>query len=114
MRDGVMAAIPYPIRVIVGYLAWRKNNAGLHSQGTSRFSAEEIHSFRDKIWHSLDDLLGESRRKTASGQKIFWAFGGKGPTEADTSLYGFIIAGLVCDAYFSFPKSLCDFRFFPC
>ncbi|RAO68828.1 uncharacterized protein BHQ10_004840 [Talaromyces amestolkiae] len=98
MRDGVMAAIPYPIRVIVGYLAWRKNNAGLHSQGTGRFSAEEIHSFRDKIWHSLDDLLAESRHKSLSGQKLFWALGGEGPTEADTSLYGFVIAGLVCDA----------------
>uniref|UniRef100_A0A093V1A0 Failed axon connections like n=1 Tax=Talaromyces marneffei PM1 TaxID=1077442 RepID=A0A093V1A0_TALMA len=98
MRDGVMASIPYPIRVIVGLLAWRNNNAGLYSQGTGRFSAEEIHSFRDKIWHSLDDLLAESRHKAASGQKVFWALGGKGPTEADTSLFAFVIAGLVCDA----------------
>ncbi|QGA16297.1 hypothetical protein EYB26_003964 [Talaromyces marneffei] len=98
MRDGVMASIPYPIRVIVGLLAWRNNNAGLYSQGTGRFSAEEIHSFRDKIWHSLDDLLAESRHKAPSGQKVFWALGGKGPTEADTSLFAFVIAGLVCDA----------------
>lgn len=111
MRDEVMASIPYPIRVIVGYLAWRKNNAGLHSQGTGRFSTEEIHSFRDKIWHSIDDLLAESRHKTSSGQKVFWASGGKGPTEADTSLFGFVIAGFVCDAYVFFPGLFCSSRF---
>lgn len=105
MRDGVMAAIPYPLRVVIGYLAWRKTNAGLCSQGTGRFSAGEIHSFRDKIWHSLDGLLAESRHKNPSGQRPFWALGGKEPTEADTSLFGFVIAGLVCDAYV-FPSIL--------
>ncbi|EED17539.1 glutathione S-transferase, putative [Talaromyces stipitatus ATCC 10500] len=101
MRDGVMASIPYPIRVIVGYIAWRKTNTTLHGQGTGRFSLEEIHSFRSKIWHDIDNLLAESRHKTsaaAAGRNVFWALGRKGPTEVDTSLFGFIIGGLVCDA----------------
>lgn len=28
----------------------------------------------------------------------FWALGGKGPSEADTTLFGFIAAAMVCDA----------------
>ncbi|OKL61399.1 hypothetical protein UA08_03845 [Talaromyces atroroseus] len=98
MRDGIMASIPYPLRVVIGYIAWRQCNATLHGQGTGRFSADEINSFREKIWSSFDNLLADARHKTASGQKLFWALGGKEPSEADTALFGFIVAGLVCDA----------------
>jgi hypothetical protein len=98
MRDGIMAPIPYPLRVVIGYIAWRQCQATLHGQGTGRFSADEINAFREKIWNNFDNLLADARAKTASGQKLFWALGGQGPTEADTALFGFIVAGLVCEA----------------
>lgn len=93
-----MAVIPYPIRIVIGYMTWRKVIAGLHFQGTGRYSTEEVDSFRSKIWHDLDNLLAESRHKTPSTQKIYWALGGKEPTEADTTLFGFTMSALLCDA----------------
>jgi hypothetical protein len=102
MRDKVLAAIPYPVRIIVGLLAHRKNMQTLHGQGTGRFSGAEIALFRNDVWENLDNLLVESKRKQAiKKQELnepFWAMGGDGPTEADTVLFGFIVGALVCDA----------------
>lgn len=98
MRDKILAALPYPVRVAVGLLIWRKINASLYGQGTGRFSAEEIRAFRVKIWRHIEDLLAEAKRKAGSSDGVFWIFGGSEPTEADTAVYGFIIGGLVCRA----------------
>lgn len=98
MRDHVMAPIPYPLRVVIGYLAWRQNMATIYGQGAGRFSAEEVNSFRSKIWHHFDDLLADARHKTPPAQKMFWVLGGQGPTEADTTLFGFIVGCLLCQA----------------
>lgn len=93
-----MASMPYPIRVVVGVLAWRKVNAILPGQGTGRFSLEEIHSLRENIWQSVEHLLADAKAKVPKDQPVFWLFGGKQPTEADTVVFGFIIGSLICGA----------------
>ena len=71
----------------------------LYGQGTMRFSAEELSSFRKQIWESLNALLVASRSKkqeSGTDPAIFWVMGGNEPTEADTTLFGFICSALVC------------------
>lgn len=53
MRDHVLWALPYPVRVLVGLLIYRNNVATLHGQGTGRFTPEEIATFRHEIWEVL-------------------------------------------------------------
>ncbi|KAI0828429.1 hypothetical protein F5Y06DRAFT_283176 [Hypoxylon sp. FL0890] len=99
MRDYALWSIPYPIRVVVGLLVYRKYNAMLQGQGTGRFTAEEIAAFRHEIWEGLNALLATSRsNSTASKDDPFWALGGDHPTEADTCLFGFIVSVLICTA----------------
>ncbi|KAF5874214.1 putative failed axon connections [Botrytis fragariae] len=98
-RDKVLGSVPYPMRVLVGILAYRQMKATLYGQGTGRFTSEEIMVFRKEIWQSLDGLLETSRKPTldvAPAKKDpFWCLGGEQPTEADASLFGFIISILV-------------------
>ncbi|KAK8052658.1 hypothetical protein PG996_011959 [Apiospora saccharicola] len=63
MRDHIFAAMPYPLRVVIGLLAHRGMVATLHGQGTGRYTAEEIASFRLEIWESINSLLTASRDK---------------------------------------------------
>ena len=100
MRSKVLAALPYPMQILIGLLAYRGVTRTLHGQGTMRFSTEEISSFRKKIWENVNALLAESKRKAGAGagNDVFWLWGGKGPSEADTTLFGFISTGLVCEA----------------
>ncbi|CRG87706.1 hypothetical protein PISL3812_04726 [Talaromyces islandicus] len=99
MRDKILAAIPYPARMVVGMIVWRKINASLYGQGTGRFSPEEIRASREKVWHHIEDLLADARCKAGvSSDRVFWIFGGSEPTDADTAVFGFIIGGLVCGA----------------
>jgi hypothetical protein len=82
-------------------LAYRKTMATLHGQGTGRFSGLEIAAFRESIWRDISSLLVESRTKSASSKdesECFWLLGGDQPTEADATLYGFIIGALICHA----------------
>ncbi len=102
MRSGVLAALPYPVQVIVGLLAYRGVMQTLYGQGTSRFSAEEMIVFEKEIWENVNALLVAAKKKmeTETEEKVpFWVLGGKGPSEADTTLFGFIAAAMVCDAY---------------
>jgi hypothetical protein len=104
MRSKVLSALPYPIQVAVGLLAYRNVSATLYGQGTGRFSTAEISSFRHHIWVNIDALLDDARRKqteTGAGDAMFWVLGGNGPSEADTTLFGFIATALVCTAYVS-------------
>ncbi|KAI1209548.1 uncharacterized protein F4807DRAFT_96858 [Annulohypoxylon truncatum] len=112
MRDNVLWPIPYPIRVVVGLMVYRKNNAMLHAQGTGRFTAEEINNFRREIWERVSALLAVSRSssKSSGNEKPFWALGGEQPTEADTCLFGFIVSTLICTAG---PDSQKEIRKFP-
>jgi hypothetical protein len=95
MRDHVLWQLPYPVRVLVGLLIHRNTVSMLHGQGVGRLSAEEIALFRGEIWEHFSDLLADRR---TPGSEPFWLLGGKEPTEADASLFGFIVSALICKA----------------
>ena len=93
MRDvGPLSGIPYPVRILVGYLAHSKLVRTLHGQGTGRYSKEELTSLRREAWSSLDDLAAEASRSSGKGPK--WILGGEKPTEADACLHGFVASTL--------------------
>ena len=114
MRPHTLAALPYPVQLVVGLLAYRKISAALYGQGTGRFSAEEISSFRKEIWESVNALLVTARRKTqeiktrGEGDATFWVLGGSTPSEADATLFGFVASALVCAAYVSLNRPIVD------
>lgn len=56
MRDNVLWSIPYPLRVVIGLIVYRKNIAMFHGQGTGRFTVEEIGEFRREIWEGINAL----------------------------------------------------------
>lgn len=97
MRDYTMAKVPFPQRTIYGYLGFRDIVRKLHDQGTSRFSDAEIHAFRREIWESVNAFLEDSRR-SATTDRCFWVLGADEPTEADATVYGFIVSTLIADA----------------
>ena len=103
MRDHTLWAVPYPLRIIVGMIVQRRHTAMLHGQGTGRFSDEELAQFKSEIWQTLDDQLNVSRIKADKEglEGPFWILGGSHPTEADATLFGFIVSVLVCSAYVS-------------
>ncbi len=100
MRDHSLGSIPYPIRVVVGILAHWKHSAMLHGQGTLRFTNEELTSFKHDIWGTIAGLLQASKTEATSQNTDdpFWALGGDRPTEADATLFGFIISVLISTA----------------
>lgn len=69
----------------------------LHVQGTSRFTPEELRSFKQKIWSTLDGMLAGSK-KSSDGDGVFWALGHDHPTEADACLFAFIVSSLITTA----------------
>jgi hypothetical protein len=97
MRDYTMAKVPFPQRTIFGYLGYRGIVRKLHDQGTGRFSEEEIRRFRREIWESVNAFLEESR-KSAGKEGCFWVLGGDQPSEADATVFGFIVSALIADA----------------
>jgi hypothetical protein len=100
MRDTVLASIPFPVRLIVGLLAYRKHASTLDGQGVLRFSGEEAAALRFEIWESVNAMLAESRGQVEKAGKTssdpFWVLGGESPTEADPVVFGFITASLDC------------------
>jgi hypothetical protein len=102
MRDHVFQALPYPVRIVVGMLVYRSTITTLHGQGTGRYTAEEIAYFRKTIWDGINDLLVESKSKAKSAitdsRVPFWVFAGEKPTEADATLFGFIVSVLTSTA----------------
>ncbi|KAJ4302005.1 hypothetical protein N0V88_002136 [Collariella sp. IMI 366227] len=100
MRDTVLAAVPYPVRVLVGLLAYRKVMGTLHGQGVLRYTREEAAAARREVWEGLNAMLVEARsRALAAGrQGPFWVLGGEKATEADSVVFGFVAASLVCKA----------------
>ena len=97
MRDHILWSLPHPMRVLVGLLVYRNTMATLHGQGTGRYTTEEIAGFRGEIWKSVNELLIKAK-KEAKSDGPFWVLGGTEPTEADTTLFGFIVSVLVCSA----------------
>ncbi|BCS26292.1 glutathione S-transferase family protein [Aspergillus puulaauensis] len=105
MRDHVLGAVPYPIRVVIGMLIHRTMVQTLHGQGTGRYSADEVQEFRVEAWNAVNDLLVASKVKKTQHQEQqgdadqpFWVLGGEEPTEADTTVFGFVISALICTA----------------
>ncbi|KAL8828125.1 MAG: hypothetical protein Q9191_002772 [Dirinaria sp. TL-2023a] len=101
MRSQVLSALPYPIQVVVGLLAYRSQRQTLYGQGTGRLSVDEIDSFKLEVWENVNALLTASKDKLAKrGVKgaMFWVLGGSGPSEADAVLFGFIASALACTA----------------
>jgi hypothetical protein len=103
MRPGILWAMPYPVQIVVGLLAYRKISKTLYGQGTMRYTYEEIGAFRLQIWESVNALLVASQSKVKRDLNAlnhpFWVLGGEEPTEADATFYGFITSALVCTAY---------------
>jgi hypothetical protein len=101
MRSYVLKALPYPMQVVLGYIIHRNTVKNLHGQGTGRFTDEEIAEFREEIWRNIDNLLKLSKSKLGAKQKDvpFWLLGGSDPSEADMTLFGFIVSVLICTAY---------------
>jgi hypothetical protein len=96
----VLQALSYPMQVIIGHFIYNSTVKTLNGQGTGRFTDEEIAAFREEIWSNINELLLASKSKLSGGQKAapFWVLGGDKPTEADTTLFGFIVSVLLCDA----------------
>lgn len=101
MRSNALAAVPWPLQLLVGWLAYRSVTSALYGQGTGRLSGDEVLVFKEEVWESLDALLAESKpSKPSTGRaEPFWLLGGPEPTEADATVYGFIAGALVCDAW---------------
>ncbi|KAH7382724.1 hypothetical protein DE146DRAFT_240176 [Phaeosphaeria sp. MPI-PUGE-AT-0046c] len=97
MRDYTMAKIPMPQRVAAGEQAYRANIQKLHDQGTGRFTDDEIHVSRKEIWEGINAMLKDSQ-KMANSDKCFWVLGSDNPTEADTTVYGFIVSTLIAES----------------
>lgn len=105
MRPHVLAAVPWPLQIIVGWLARRAVTNGLYQQGTGRLTDDEVQIFKEEVWDSLNALLTESvktssrkKSKTNDDDAPFWVLGGEEPTEADATVFGFIASALICTA----------------
>lgn len=100
MREHALSTLPYPLRVVIGFLIYRNTTKYLHGQGTSRYTPDEIRSFRHEIWEAISDLLMSAKAAANLGvrRSPFWALGGDHPTEADATLFAFIVSVLICTA----------------
>ncbi|TVY47840.1 Failed axon connections-like protein [Lachnellula cervina] len=113
MRANIFGFMPYPLQVLVGYLAYRSMSAALYGQGTSRFSGEEISAFRKRIWESFNALLVVSKKKLLvhdDRASPFWLLGGTEPSEVDAVLFAFVCSTLV---FFRGPESRGIVKSFP-
>jgi glutathione S-transferase len=104
-RDYIMRDVPYPVRVVIGLLAYRGNMRKLREQGAARFSGEEILGFKREIWGVLDGVLRKSREEFLNGRQgtrketsCCWVLAGENPTEVDACLYGFVASVMVCES----------------
>lgn len=101
MRTNMLAAIPWPLQVFAGWMARRTVISTLYGQGAGRFTEDEVLMLKEEVWDSVNALLTESV-KTSSRDDVdeapYWILGGKEPSEADATVYGFIVGGLICTA----------------
>ncbi|KIW16464.1 hypothetical protein PV08_06518 [Exophiala spinifera] len=108
-RDKALWAVPYPMRVVIGFFIHRGVTHTLHGQGTGRFSDEEVRKLKTEVWQSIDNVLRQ-RLKPAMATEPAWILGGDAPTEADATLFGFIVSALVSE---SNPESRSLVKTFP-
>lgn len=109
-RDKALWSIPYPLRILVGYLIYRNMKTTLHGHGVGRLTSGEVLAMKTEIWQHLDDVLKRRLRPRPAGDgdaapvsvdvdedEPVWCFGGERPTEADATLFGFIVSVLISD-----------------
>lgn len=97
MRSNVLGEVPWPLQLLVGWLARRRVTVGLHGPGAGRLTGEEVLTFQEEAWEAVNALLSKARQ-SVGGDGLFWIVGGSEPTEVDATMYGFIVGALVCDA----------------
>ncbi|KAK3331642.1 hypothetical protein B0T19DRAFT_482098 [Cercophora scortea] len=102
MRAGALSALPWLMQFIVGNLAYANVKRTLYGQGTGRYTDDEVRDMKREAWESLDALLSDARTKKGLGgadrEGPFWVLGREEPTEADATVYGFVVASLICPA----------------
>ncbi|KAK4139802.1 uncharacterized protein C8A04DRAFT_32700 [Dichotomopilus funicola] len=96
MRDDTLGFIPWPFRVVLGLVLYRKIKDRLDGQGALRYTDEEAAAAGAEAWENVNELLVESHRKAQEKGKVgpFWVLGGPQPTEADATVFGFIVGSL--------------------
>ncbi|KIW73873.1 hypothetical protein PV04_01956 [Phialophora macrospora] len=97
-RDTALYAIPYPVRVVVGYLVHRTVSSTLHGQGVGRLTAEEVRGLKTEIWQSIDSVLEQRLHGAHTAEEPVWILGGVQPSECDATLFGFIVSVLASDS----------------
>jgi hypothetical protein len=91
-RDTALYSIPYPVRVLVGYLVHRTVSSTLHGQGVGRLTAEEVRSLKTEIWQSVNSVLEQRLREAHTAEEPVWFLGGDRPSECDATMFGFIVS----------------------
>ncbi|OQU97668.1 Glutathione S-transferase, domain-containing protein [Cladophialophora immunda] len=109
-REKALWSMPYPVRLLVGLLIYRGVTKTLHGQGVGRLTGEEVRSLKSEIWQSIDSVLNSRLRQAPGSDAPVWVLGGEQPTEADATLFGFIVSVLVSD---SAPESKKIVKSFP-
>ncbi|OAP58307.1 hypothetical protein AYL99_07397 [Fonsecaea erecta] len=97
-REKALWSMPFPVRVLVGLLIYRGVTKTLHGQGVGRLTSEEVRSLKMEIWHSIDSVLRSRLRQASGRDEPVWLLGGERPSEADATLFGFIVSVLVSDS----------------
>ncbi|KIY00478.1 uncharacterized protein Z520_04163 [Fonsecaea multimorphosa CBS 102226] len=97
-REKALWSMPLPVRVLVGFLIYRGVTKTLHGQGVGRLTSEEVRSLKTEIWQSIDSVLKRRLQQASGDGELVWLLGGERPTEADATLFGFIVSVLVSDS----------------
>lgn len=96
VRDiGPLSFIPWPLRYLVGHLAYNKVSKTMFCQGTGRYSQEELEELRLEGWSALDTLVAEYQASEKGWKSVL---GGESPTSVDACLYGFLASTLASPA----------------
>lgn len=97
-RSGALGALPWPVQVVVGLIAYRSVSSTLYGQGTARYTDEEMMLMKQEAWDNVNAPIVEAKRLSEGRNGPFWLLGGDRPTEADATVFGFVASSLVCDA----------------
>lgn len=95
--DGPFTHLHWMIRPIVASLAWQYSRVMLWGQGTGRHKPEEVKQLQEEAMEALANYATAALEKAAGSdpKEPFWILGGKTPTEADFTVFGFL-AGVLC------------------
>ncbi|KAK4096931.1 hypothetical protein N658DRAFT_435135 [Parathielavia hyrcaniae] len=94
-RDTILR-VPLPIRAILGLYFYHDIKYRLKGQGALLLTHDEVVAFELEAWEAINQMLVESRQtwQEAGRTGPFWILGGTAPTEADATVFGFVIAYL--------------------